>query len=146
MILTAPGSLPWQSQASPSCGASRPWEPPVGSAKVRGMSAASAICETHISNVFLIGDRAYKLKKPVRTSFLDFSTPEARRRFCEREVQLNRRFSPDVYLGVATILDTTGQPCDSVVVMKRSAKTWPAWRTMRLRLRRLALGSTGRNW
>jgi uncharacterized protein len=83
------------------------------------MSAPSAICETHISNVFLIGDRAYKLKKPVRTGFLDFTTPEARRRFCEREVELNRRFSPDVYLGVATILDTTGQACDSVVVMKR---------------------------
>jgi aminoglycoside phosphotransferase family enzyme/predicted kinase len=83
------------------------------------MSAASAICETHISNVFLVGDRAYKLKKPVRTGFLDFTTREARRHFCEREVELNRRFSPDVYLGVATVLDTTGQPCDSVVVMKR---------------------------
>ncbi len=86
---------------------------------VEVLSATSAICETHISNVFLIGDRAYKLKKPVRTAFLDFTTPEARRRFCEREVELNRRFSPDVYLGVATILDTTGKPCDSVVVMKR---------------------------
>lgn len=83
------------------------------------MSAPAAVAETHISNVFLIGDRAYKLKKPVRTAFLDFTTPEARRRDCEREVELNRRFSPDVYLGVATILDASGQPCDSVVVMKR---------------------------
>jgi aminoglycoside phosphotransferase family enzyme/predicted kinase len=86
---------------------------------VRWMSAPSAIAETHVSNVLLIGDRAYKLKKPVRTGFLDFTTPEARRRACEREVELNRRFSPDVYLGVATVLDTTGQPCDSVVVMRR---------------------------
>jgi hypothetical protein len=75
--------------------------------------------ETHISWVFLIGDHAYKLKKPVRTAFLDFSTPQARRRMCEREDELIRRFSPDVYLGVATVLDPNGAPCDSIVVMRR---------------------------
>ncbi|MFI5091566.1 MAG: hypothetical protein ACHP7P_16105, partial [Terriglobales bacterium] len=83
------------------------------------MSSAAAVRETHISWVFLIGDRAYKLKKPVRTAFLDFSTPQARRRMCEREDELNRRFSPDVYLGVATVLDPKGVPCDSIVVMRR---------------------------
>lgn len=83
------------------------------------MSGAAAVRETHISWVFLIGDRAYKLKKPVKTGFLDFSTPQARRWACEREDKLNRRFSPDVYLGVATVLDPTGAPCDSIVVMRR---------------------------
>ena len=82
-----------------------------------------AIAETHVSVVFFVGDRAYKLKKPVRTPFLDFSTPEQRRRACAREVELNRRLAPDVYLGVA---DVTGPdpgdertPCDHLVVMRR---------------------------
>jgi aminoglycoside phosphotransferase family enzyme/predicted kinase len=83
------------------------------------VNGGAAVRETHISWVFLIGDRAYKLKKPVRTAFLDFSTPQARRWACEREDELNRRFSPDVYLGVATVLDPTGAPCDSIVVMRR---------------------------
>lgn len=81
--------------------------------------SGAAVRETHISWVFLIGDRAYKLKKPVKMDFLDFSTPEKRRWACEREVELNRRFSPDVYLGVATVLDPRGAPCDSIVVMRR---------------------------
>jgi aminoglycoside phosphotransferase family enzyme len=54
--------------------------------------------ETHMAWVFLAGNRAYKLKKPVRYSFLDYSTLEARRRICEDEVRLNRRLAPDVYL------------------------------------------------
>jgi aminoglycoside phosphotransferase family enzyme/predicted kinase len=83
------------------------------------VSGAAAVRETHISWVFLIGDRAYKLKKPVKTGFLDFSTPQARRRMCEREVELNRRFSPDVYLGVGTVLDPMGAACDSIVMMRR---------------------------
>jgi uncharacterized protein len=83
------------------------------------VSGPAAVRETHISWVFLAGDRAYKVKKPVRMDFLDFSTPALRRWACEREVELNRRFSPDVYLGVATILDVDGRPCDSMVVMRR---------------------------
>jgi hypothetical protein len=59
--------------------------------------------ETHVSIVFLAGDRAYKLKKPVRMPFLDYSTLERRRHFCDEEVRLNRRFSHDVYLGTAGI-------------------------------------------
>lgn len=59
--------------------------------------------ETHASLVFLAGDRAYKVKKPVRFPFLDYSTLEKRRRFCEEEVRLNRRLAPSVYLGVAPI-------------------------------------------
>ena len=69
--------------------------------------------ETHVSVVFLAGDRAYKLKKPVRLPFLDYSTLERRRRFCEEEVRLNRRFAPDVYLGVRQIEE------EYAVVMRR---------------------------
>ena len=59
--------------------------------------------ETHISWVFFVSPFVYKVKKPVDLGFLDFSTLERRRHFCEREVQLNRRLCPDVYLGVTPI-------------------------------------------
>jgi aminoglycoside phosphotransferase family enzyme len=54
-----------------------------------------------MSFVFLAGERAYKLKKPVRYPFLDFSTLEARERDCREEVRLNRRLAKGVYLGLA---------------------------------------------
>jgi uncharacterized protein len=60
--------------------------------------------ETHGSTVFLAGDRAYKVKKPVRFEFLDYSTVELRRRMCEEEVALNRRLAPRMYLGVRSIV------------------------------------------
>jgi uncharacterized protein len=75
--------------------------------------------ETHAAVVFLVGERAYKLKKPVDLGFLDFSTDEARLRVCQREVELNRRLAPDVYLGIAVVTDPTGRPCDHLVVMRR---------------------------
>lgn len=59
--------------------------------------------ETHLSWVFLTGRRAYKLKKPLRYAYLDFSNADARRLNCEREVRLNRRFTRDVYEGVAAV-------------------------------------------
>lgn len=61
------------------------------------------IVQTHISIVCLAGARVYKLKKPVRLSFLDFSTPERRAHFCHEEVRLNRRLCPDVYRGVVEL-------------------------------------------
>lgn len=61
--------------------------------------------QTHISAVFLAGDYAYKLKKPVDLGFVDYSTLEKRRRFCLREVELNRRLAPDVYLDVVPVID-----------------------------------------
>lgn len=61
--------------------------------------------ETHVSIVFLAGNRAYKLKKPVCMPFLDYSTPARRRHFCEQEVRLNRRSAPDIYLGVRAIAE-----------------------------------------
>ncbi|MFE0201601.1 AAA family ATPase, partial [[Kitasatospora] papulosa] len=69
--------------------------------------------------VVFVGDRAYKAKKPVDMGFLDFSSASARQRACAREVELNRRFSPDVYEGVG---DFRGPGCltpEPVVVMRR---------------------------
>ncbi|HLN68262.1 MAG TPA: AAA family ATPase [Streptosporangiaceae bacterium] len=77
------------------------------------------VAETHSAVVFFAGDRACKLKKPVSLGFLDFSTPESRMAACAREVELNLRFAPDVYLGVAEIRGPGGQVCDHLVVMRR---------------------------
>ena len=79
----------------------------------------AAVAETHSAAVFFLGDRAYKIKKPVDLGFLDFRTREAREAICHREVELNRRLAPDVYLGVADVLDPAGDPCDHLVVMRR---------------------------
>lgn len=65
--------------------------------------------DTHISHVFLTARRAYKLRRPVRLAFLDFSSREERTADCLREVALNRRLAPDVYLGVAPILRENGR-------------------------------------
>lgn len=62
------------------------------------------LIETHISWVLLTGGRAYKLKKPVRFSFVDFSTLALREHFCREEVRCNRAFSPDLYEGVCAIV------------------------------------------
>lgn len=59
--------------------------------------------ETHISWLFFTDAHVYKVKKPVDFGFLDFSTLEERHTFCQEEVRLNRRISPDVYLGVVEI-------------------------------------------
>jgi aminoglycoside phosphotransferase family enzyme/predicted kinase len=67
-----------------------------------------AFIETHISRVYLTETRAYKLKKPLNLGFLDFSTLERRGFFCTEEVRLNRRFAPDIYLGVAELRSAAG--------------------------------------
>lgn len=86
------------------------------------------LIETHISWVFLTDRYAYKLKKPVRFEFLDFSTESARHEACEEELRLNRRMAPHVYLKVVPItcdsrgrlnLGGTGTPVDWVVKMRR---------------------------
>ena len=77
------------------------------------------LAETHSAVVFFVGDRAYKLKKPVRFDFLDFSTPERREQAVRRELALNRRIAPDVYLGIAEIHDVEGAVCDHMLVMRR---------------------------
>ena len=68
------------------------------------------VVETHISYVLLTGDYAYKFKKPVNLGFLDFSTLEKRKFYCEEEVRLNRRFAPEIYLDVIAITGTTDYP------------------------------------
>ncbi|HEX8803815.1 MAG TPA: hypothetical protein VF743_06470, partial [Acidimicrobiales bacterium] len=87
--------------------------------EIHGDGSGAAVAETHSAVVVFVGDRAYKLKKPVDLGFLDFRTREARLAACRREVDLNRRLSPDVYLGVADVTGPDGEPCDHLVVMRR---------------------------
>ena len=83
--------------------------------------------ETHMSWVFLAGDRVYKLKKPVRFPYLDFSSPARREAACRAELRLNRALAPDIYLDVLPLVETgegmsiggAGIPVDWLVVMKR---------------------------
>lgn len=62
--------------------------------------------QTHISHVFIVPPYVFKFKKSVDFGFLDYSTLEKRRRLCHREVELNRRLSDDVYLGVSSVIET----------------------------------------
>jgi len=71
---------------------------------------AVSVIQTHISVVFLAGPCVYKIKKPVQLDFLDFSTLERRRHFCEEEVRLNRRLAPDVYRGVVPVTRESSGP------------------------------------
>lgn len=70
------------------------------------------VIETHISQVILTGDYAYKIKKPMDFGFLDFSTLARRQHFCEEELRLNRRLANDLYLEVLPI---TGSPDNPVI-------------------------------
>ncbi len=87
------------------------------------------LIETHISWIFLAGDFAYKVKKPVNFGFLDFSTLAKRHHFCLEELRLNRRFAPQLYLAVnriggnAACPEMHGRPAlDYAVKMKRFAQ------------------------
>lgn len=91
-------------------------------------TASVELRETHMSWVFLTDRYAYKLKKPVRRPFLDFSTLERRRANSEMEVQLNGRLAPGVYLGIVPLmrepdgrlaLDGAGEPVEWLVKMRR---------------------------
>lgn len=82
--------------------------------------------ETHANWILLAGEFAYKIKRPVKFSFLDYSTVSLRKHFCEEEVRLNSRLT-DIYLGVDPVLDTgstyaigtDGVVVDYAVVMRR---------------------------
>ncbi len=65
--------------------------------------------ETHISWVFLVGDRAYKLKKPIVLDFLDYGSAARRRAMCHEELRLNARLAPDLYLAVKGVADRDGR-------------------------------------
>jgi len=69
------------------------------------------LVETHVSWVFLADDFAYKIKKPVRFGFLDFSTLELRKRYCDEELRINRRYSADLYLEVVSVTGSPDHPC-----------------------------------
>jgi aminoglycoside phosphotransferase family enzyme len=93
---------------------------------------AVTLHETHMSWIFLAGDRVYKLKKPVRFPYLDFSTLDRREAACGAEVSLNRRLAPDVYVGVTPLtvsagalsIGGTGATVDWLVVMRRLDDRW----------------------
>ncbi|NBP88914.1 MAG: aminoglycoside phosphotransferase, partial [Planctomycetia bacterium] len=93
--------------------------PPPSSAFLKGLLDPAAyphptgpikLVETHISWVFLTGDYAYKLKKPVSLGFLDFSTLQARRDCCQEELRLNGRFAPELYLASVPITGPVNRP------------------------------------
>lgn len=65
--------------------------------------------QTHISIIFLTGEFVYKVKKPVNLGFVDYTTLDKRRYFCEQELELNRRLSPDIYLDVIPITEKNGE-------------------------------------
>jgi len=83
--------------------------------------------DTHASVIFLVGERAYKLKRAVRLPYLDFSTPEKRKAVCEAELALNRRTASALYCGIEPIGRAAdgslalghGEPVDWVLVMRR---------------------------
>lgn len=85
------------------------------------------ILQTHISYIIITDELVYKIKKPVNFGFLDFTTREKRKFFCEREVELNRRLCGDLYIGVVPITRTgggyqiegEGEPVEYAVKMKR---------------------------
>ncbi|WP_225860369.1 bifunctional aminoglycoside phosphotransferase/ATP-binding protein [Streptomyces triticiradicis] len=84
-----------------------------------GPPPRAEVCETHTAIVFFAGDRAYKVKKSVDLGFLDYTTRSARRAACEREVALNRRFAPDVYLGLGEVSTPGADAGEPLVVMRR---------------------------
>ena len=85
------------------------------------------LAQTHISTVFIGDEFVYKIKKPVNFGFLDFSTLEKRNYYCNKEVELNSRFSQDVYLGVYPVtfdgtkhaINGKGEVVDYAVKMRR---------------------------
>lgn len=82
----------------------------------------AAVAETHVSTLFFLGDRVLKVHKPVHYGFVDLRSRARRQADCRREVALNRRLAPDVYLGTADIV-VDGRPVEHAVVMRRLPAT-----------------------
>jgi aminoglycoside phosphotransferase family enzyme/predicted kinase len=97
------------------------------SGEAMGVRGALKRIDTHLSHVFLAPDRVYKLKRAVKLPFVDFSTLQQRHAACEAELQVNRRFAPQIYLGCEPVVRTrgglrlggAGEAADWVVVMRR---------------------------
>ena len=87
------------------CGSQKEVVKFLSSPKTFGGDAVQQI-NTHLSHVFLVGTRAYKIKRAVRYDFVDFSSVEKRKRACEREVALNQRTAPEMYIGATPIYCT----------------------------------------
>jgi uncharacterized protein len=104
----------------------------LGEAASYGVAGAAVErIDTHISIIFLVGDLAYKLKRVVRFSYLDYSTVELREKFCRAELELNRRTAPALYLRLRAItraadgtlaFDGAGAVVDWVLEMRRFAQ------------------------
>ncbi len=86
------------------------------------------LIQTHISWVFLTGDFVYKIKKPVDFGFLDFTTLDKRKKFCKKEVDINKMFSPEIYLGFLPVnkfgdysikINGPGEAIDYAIKMKQ---------------------------
>ncbi len=93
-----------------------------------GLAGTVKVVETHISLIFLVADRAFKLKRAVKLPYVDFSTPTLRLSCCLKEIELNRKTAPELYLRVRRIsrsadgtlcLDGTNEVIDAIVEMKR---------------------------
>ena len=90
-------------------------------------SNQAELIQTHISFIILTDNHVYKIKKPVNLGFLDFSTLEKRHLYCDREIELNRRLSPAIYLGLLEIRKReghffyggNGELADYAIKMKR---------------------------
>ena len=91
------------------CDSQKPVVAFLSSPKSYAGSAVQQI-DTHLSHIFLTGDRAYKIKRAVRYDFVDFSNPMLRKAACEKEVAINRRTAPEIYLGVVPIYCDHGVP------------------------------------
>ena len=96
--------------------------------QTHGISDAVETAETHISVIFLAGERVFKLKRAVKFPYLDFSTATLRQQACEAEVRINRLTAPDLYKGVRAVtrevdgslaLDGPGEAVDWLVEMAR---------------------------
>lgn len=97
-----------------------------------GLAGPVEVIETHISRIFLVGDRAFKTKRAVRLPYVDFSTADLRLAACRREVELNNATAPGIYLGVRRItrqsdgglaFDGDGSLVDAAVEMRRFDQT-----------------------
>lgn len=86
--------------------------------RARGTPALSVV-ETHTAVVAFTADRAFKAKKTVRLPFVDLTSREQRAEICRREVELNQRLAPAVYLGVVDITDAAGRVADHAIEMVR---------------------------
>ena len=87
-----------------------------------GSAMHAEVIETHMSVLFFYGAHVLKVRKPVSYGFADFRDPEERRADCSREVELNRRLAPDVYVGTASVL-VDDRTVEHAVVMRRLPPT-----------------------